>query len=170
VMTLARTFPIRPAPLPGEALDSWLAALAHRLNIRLGDVLGDPGHAAPFKNGTREVAVPTDWTIALREEEAARIAYATGADPQQLRDITLMRRVRDRPAGQQMPSRPGRPPPPKALINQGCQRAVRTVAERLYEELLDRVKNDAASEKARKELEAALAARPITTKPLRRAG
>lgn len=83
-MTLARTSPIRPAPLPGEALDSWLEALAHRLNVRLGDL----GLAAPFKNGTREVAVPADWTIALREEEAARIAYATGAGPQQLHDMT----------------------------------------------------------------------------------
>jgi hypothetical protein len=165
-MTLARTFPIRPAPLPGEALDSWFEALARRLNVRLGDL----GLAAPFKNGTREVAVPTDWTIALREEEVARIAYATGADPQQLHDITLMRRVRDRPAGQQMLPHPGRPPPPKALINGGCQSAVRTGAERLDEELLDRIKNDAASEKARKELEAALAAKRITTKPLRRAG
>jgi hypothetical protein len=40
-MTLARTFPIRPAPLPREALDSWLEALAHQLNVRLGDVLGE---------------------------------------------------------------------------------------------------------------------------------
>ena len=90
-MTLARTFPIHLAPLPGEALDSWLEALAHRLDARLGDVLGDLGLAAPVKNGIRELAVPTDWTIALREEEAARIARATGADPQQLHDMTLMR-------------------------------------------------------------------------------
>jgi hypothetical protein len=169
-MTLARTFPIRPAPLPGKALDSWLEAFAHRLNVRLGHVLGDLGLAAPFKNGPREVAVPTDWTIALREEEAARIAYATGAGPQQLYGMTLMRRVRNRPTGQQMLPHPGRPSPPKALINRGCQRAVRTAAERLDEELFDRVKTDTASEKARKELEVALAARRITTKPLRRAG
>lgn len=90
-MTLARTFPIRLAPLPGEALDSWLEALAHRLDARLGDVLGDLGLAAPVNNGIRELAVPTDWTIALREEEAARIAQATGADPQQLHHMTLMR-------------------------------------------------------------------------------
>lgn len=81
-----------------------------------------------------------------------------------------MRRVRDRPTGQQMLPYPGRPPPPKALINRGCQRAVRTGAERLDEELLDRVKNDAASEKARKELEVAYTARRITAKPLRRVG
>ena len=86
-----RTFPIRLAPLPGEALDSWLEALAYRLNVRLGDVLGDLGLAAPFQNGVREIAVPTDWTIALREEEAARIAHATGTDPQQLHSMTLMR-------------------------------------------------------------------------------
>ncbi|CAM3186609.1 AAA family ATPase [Tsukamurella pulmonis] len=38
------------------------------------------------------------------------------------------------------------------LINRGCQRAVRTGYERLDEELLDRVKIDEASEKAREEL------------------
>ncbi len=90
-MTLVRTFPIRLAPLPGEALDSWLEALAHRLNVRLGDVLGELGLAAPVQRGVREIAVPTDWTIALREDEAARIAHATGADPQQLHAMTLMR-------------------------------------------------------------------------------
>ena len=45
-MTPARTFPLRLAPLPGEALDSWLEALAYRLDVRLGDVLGDLGLAA----------------------------------------------------------------------------------------------------------------------------
>jgi hypothetical protein len=90
-MTAVRTFPIRLAPLPGEALDSWLEALAHRLSVGLGDVLDDLELAAPFQHGIREIAVPTDWTIALREEEAARIAHATGTDPQQLRDMTLMR-------------------------------------------------------------------------------
>ena len=50
------------------------------------------------------------------------------------------------------------------LINRGCQRAVRTGAERLDRELMDKVKNDAAAEKARKELELALEARKITTR------
>ena len=90
-MTPVRTFPIRLAPLPGEALDSWLEALAYRLNVRLGDMLGDLGLAASTRNGVRELAIPTDWTIALREEEATRIAYATGTDPQQLHGMTLMR-------------------------------------------------------------------------------
>jgi len=38
------------------------------------------------------------------------------------------------------------------LVNRGCQRAVRTGAERLDRELMDRVKNDAAAEKNRCEL------------------
>ncbi|MDN5655949.1 MAG: TniB family NTP-binding protein, partial [Kocuria sp.] len=51
------------------------------------------------------------------------------------------------------------------LINRGCQRAVRTGTEHLDTKLLDRVKNDAASEKARKELEAAIGTGRITTRP-----
>jgi hypothetical protein len=50
------------------------------------------------------------------------------------------------------------------LINRGCQRAVRTGAERLDRELMDKVKNDVAAENARKELELALESRKITTR------
>ena len=39
------------------------------------------------------------------------------------------------------------------LINRGCQRAVRTGAERLAADLLEQVKNDEASEEARRELQ-----------------
>ncbi len=42
------------------------------------------------------------------------------------------------------------------LINRGCQRAVRSDEEKLTAELLDNVKIDAASEKARQELELAV--------------
>ncbi|WP_437097899.1 hypothetical protein [Streptomyces flavidovirens] len=51
------------------------------------------------------------------------------------------------------------------LINRGCQRAVRSSTERLDRDLLDGVKNDAASEAARKELEAALRRRRLTSRP-----
>lgn len=51
------------------------------------------------------------------------------------------------------------------LINRGCQRAVRTGTERLTASLLDNVKNDAAAEKARQELDTAIRARNITTTP-----
>lgn len=51
------------------------------------------------------------------------------------------------------------------LINRGCQKAVRTGAERLGQELMDRVKNDEASETARRELHAALEKRRLTSRP-----
>jgi hypothetical protein len=50
------------------------------------------------------------------------------------------------------------------LINRGCQRAVRTGTELLSRELMDLVKNDEASEKARQELEMAFDARRLTTR------
>ncbi|MEU4524599.1 TniB family NTP-binding protein [Amycolatopsis sp. NPDC024027] len=50
------------------------------------------------------------------------------------------------------------------LINRGCQRAARTGAERLDQTVLDGVKNDAAAENARRELDAALTARRITSR------
>ncbi|GAA3828127.1 AAA family ATPase [Streptomyces chiangmaiensis] len=53
------------------------------------------------------------------------------------------------------------------LINRGCQRAVRTGAEVLTQELLDQVKMDAAAERARKALEKKFARRKMTTKPRR---
>ncbi|MEU3078540.1 ATP-binding protein [Streptomyces laurentii] len=51
------------------------------------------------------------------------------------------------------------------LINRGCQRAVRVGVERLDGELLDQVKNDAASEEARRELQLAFSASKLTSLP-----
>lgn len=48
------------------------------------------------------------------------------------------------------------------LINRGCLRAVRSGAEVLTRELMEHVKNDEASERARKELEAAFNAHRLT--------
>ncbi|WP_457135607.1 ATP-binding protein [Mycobacteroides abscessus] len=50
------------------------------------------------------------------------------------------------------------------LINRSCQRAVRTGAEVLSQELMDQVKNDEASEKARQELQTAFEARRLSTR------
>ncbi|WP_254047243.1 hypothetical protein [Streptomyces aureus] len=50
------------------------------------------------------------------------------------------------------------------LINRSCQRAVRAGAERLDQELMDRVKNDEASEAARLELQAALEKKRLTSR------
>lgn len=51
------------------------------------------------------------------------------------------------------------------LVNRGCQRAVRTGAERLDLGLLETVKNDEASEQARKELQVALEQGNLTSRP-----
>ncbi|KND39872.1 AAA family ATPase [Streptomyces acidiscabies] len=51
------------------------------------------------------------------------------------------------------------------LVNRGCQRAVRTGVERLDTKLLDRVKNDAASERARQEWQDALEAGRLVSRP-----
>ncbi|MFD4554899.1 TniB family NTP-binding protein [Streptomyces sp. NPDC058469] len=55
------------------------------------------------------------------------------------------------------------------LINRGCQRAARTGAELLDEELLDQVKLDAAAERARKALAKKFDRGRMTTKPRSRA-
>ncbi|MGX9225095.1 hypothetical protein ACWV95_00190 [Streptomyces albus] len=55
------------------------------------------------------------------------------------------------------------------LINRGCQRAARTGAELLDEDLLDQVKLDAAAERARKALAKKFARGRMTTKPRSRA-
>jgi hypothetical protein len=51
------------------------------------------------------------------------------------------------------------------LINRGCQRAMRTGTERLDKDLLDQVKIDAASETGRRELETAMTAGRLTSRP-----
>ncbi|CAM5641885.1 hypothetical protein SAVIM338S_06293 [Streptomyces avidinii] len=51
------------------------------------------------------------------------------------------------------------------LVNRACQRAQRTGIERLTKELLDQVKDDAAAEQARHELEYAFSAGKATSRP-----
>ena len=52
-----------------------------------------------------------------------------------------------------------------SLVNRGCLRAIRRGYERLDEDLMNQVKNDAAAEEARLELEAAIKAGLLTTRP-----
>ncbi|MFD8632422.1 AAA family ATPase [Streptomyces sp. NPDC058892] len=51
------------------------------------------------------------------------------------------------------------------LVNRGCQRAQRTGTECLTRELLDQVRNDAAAEQARRELDCAFSAGKATSRP-----
>ncbi|WP_405630658.1 TniQ family protein [Streptomyces sp. NBC_01174] len=89
-MTAAiRTLPIRLDPLPGEALDSWLEALARRLHTPLGEVLRHFGFPARLGRGNHLKGIPADWTILLSEQETAAIAHASGLEPQKVTNITL---------------------------------------------------------------------------------
>jgi len=51
------------------------------------------------------------------------------------------------------------------LVNRGCLRAIRSGHERLDKNLMDQAKNDAAAEDARQELQAAIEAGLLTTRP-----
>ncbi|MBT2226333.1 TniQ family protein [Nonomuraea sp. NEAU-A123] len=88
-MTVMRTLPIRMTPLPGESLDFWLEAYAHRTQIRYGDVLSSLGLLTKAKSRDLRHPRPTDWTIALSEREADNIAFATGLDKQRVHAMTL---------------------------------------------------------------------------------
>ncbi|MEU7835719.1 MULTISPECIES: TniQ family protein [unclassified Nonomuraea] len=84
-----RTLPIRVPPMPGEALDSWLEALATRLDTPLThmlDALGLSRHDRASRAGP-----PPNWTIHLTQHEAAHLGAATGVSPQTLRGMTLSR-------------------------------------------------------------------------------
>ena len=82
------TWPIRVAPLPGEALDSWLETCAQRMDALLGEVLiaagllGDP-------QISRRQELPPNYTIYLTDAEASRLSRASGVAVAQLHAMTL---------------------------------------------------------------------------------
>lgn len=89
-MNPPRTVPIRTFPLPGEALDSWLEAIAHRIAAPLNDLMWAIGltggaHRRSNRPGTAE------RTVALPPAEAAAIAAATGLDEPSIHATTLAR-------------------------------------------------------------------------------
>ena len=82
-----RTLPIRLAPVPGEALESWLAALAHRLDTPWGSLLTALAPAAAGRAGLRR----SNLTAHLDSEEASAIAAATGIWQPTIQALTLRR-------------------------------------------------------------------------------
>ncbi|MFL4905532.1 TniQ family protein [Streptomyces sp. MMS24-I2-30] len=87
----ARTLPIRLPPLPGEALDSWLEAIASRMDTTLGDVLQHLGLPVRESSGNQLRDIPTDWTISLDEHRTAAVAHAAGVDDRVITALTLAR-------------------------------------------------------------------------------
>ncbi|RJQ83397.1 hypothetical protein D5S17_00530 [Pseudonocardiaceae bacterium YIM PH 21723] len=93
-MTAPRTLPIRVDPIPGEALDSWLAALAYRLHVPLGELLPAIGLPNPrlessFSGLTAEIR--RERTVQLRPNEITALAIATGQDPAVIESTILIR-------------------------------------------------------------------------------
>lgn len=84
-MSLPRTLPIRLAPVPGEALDSWLEAYAHRLDTSLAELYAAIGLHTPSRV---QVALPS-YTVALHDHEADSLAVATGVPADRLHAGTL---------------------------------------------------------------------------------
>jgi molybdenum-dependent DNA-binding transcriptional regulator ModE len=81
-----RVLPIYWAPLPGEALESWLAAFANRLEVTWGEMLDAVLPVPP--EGKRE-SNPGSLSAALRPDEVASIAAATGIAPDAVLAMTL---------------------------------------------------------------------------------
>ncbi|MFF4169835.1 TniQ family protein [Streptomyces sp. NPDC001744] len=84
-----RTLPIRMPPLAGEALDSWLEALAGRLDAQLGEVLRHLGLPVRGRSGNQLQGIPSDWTILLNKQQIAAITHASGLEEQAVTGMTL---------------------------------------------------------------------------------
>jgi hypothetical protein len=81
-----RTLPIGVAPVPGEALESWLATIAQRLDIAWCDLLGLV--MPPAMNSPRRLF---NLTTHLHPAESSAIAAATGAEQPTVEALTLAR-------------------------------------------------------------------------------
>ncbi|MGV0736063.1 TniQ family protein [Mycobacterium syngnathidarum] len=82
-MNTVRTLPMRIAPIGGEAIDSWLEAIAHRTHTAFGDLLAAVGLSPYNGMGT------TAWIVRLNPDEADMIRTATGIDRDSLEMMTL---------------------------------------------------------------------------------
>ncbi|WP_224295237.1 MULTISPECIES: TniQ family protein [Streptomyces] len=82
-----RSLPIRYAPYPGEALDSWMEAVAARLNCPFTDVLSALG--LPNRDPAAAALVLPRWTTLATPDELTAITEATGVPVDVLAAMTL---------------------------------------------------------------------------------
>ncbi|RSM72898.1 hypothetical protein DL991_32360 [Amycolatopsis sp. WAC 01375] len=85
-MTPLRRLPVRLAPVPGESLDSWLAAFSRRLATPARDLLPALGLDVTTLRGST-----TGLAVVLRDDEATQVAKATGVPVPTLHMMTLAR-------------------------------------------------------------------------------
>lgn len=84
-MSTVRTLPIRLKPVPGEAIDSWLEALAHRNHAVHADLL------AAVTPGTdqRHPSIQNAWIVRMSAQETQAVSAATGIDQAVITAMTL---------------------------------------------------------------------------------
>jgi hypothetical protein len=78
-----RTLPLRVPPVPGEALDSWLEALARRSQVSVGTLTAALGWTVPASPGGLVAGIPA--------EVLRRIEYQAGLPAGRLDDAVLDR-------------------------------------------------------------------------------
>lgn len=87
-MNAVRTLPIRLKPIPGEAIDSWLAwleALAHRNHTVQADLLA----AVRPATDQRHPSIQNRWIIQMYAQETRAVSAATGIDQAAITAMTL---------------------------------------------------------------------------------
>jgi len=77
---VSHRWPVHPAPLPGEALSSWLRRIADRYDADLGDLASDLGHALA-KSQDIDTCPPAGF--------ARELARRTGVDVNRIRSMSL---------------------------------------------------------------------------------
>ncbi|WP_433543796.1 TniQ family protein (plasmid) [Streptomyces sp. CA-294286] len=88
-MTHARTLPIRLAPEPGEALDSWWEAIAHRLGTTTGDVLTSMGLLPRGPSRPVDSGALGRLVTLLDADQAAGVAWSAGPAQEQVHAMTM---------------------------------------------------------------------------------
>jgi TniQ len=88
-----RTLPIRVPPLPGEALDSWLEALAWRLSTPIAQLRQALGLSRDRYRAVRPGAgvESVNWVVLLSHAEANQVAAVTGIPVAAVHAMTLRR-------------------------------------------------------------------------------
>lgn len=81
-------WPIRVAPLPGEAIDSWMEIYADRLEITVAEMLIS-AQLMPDPMITRTQQLAPNYIALIHAGEAAKLAHAAGLTPQQIHAMTL---------------------------------------------------------------------------------
>lgn len=78
-----RTLPLRPEPIAGEAIDSWLEFLAHRYDVTWSEFRRALGSVLPKDR------YPDRWVFRLTDDQLRVIGESTGVQPVKLKAMTL---------------------------------------------------------------------------------